>query len=720
MRKHQIENLIWREMVWQRPFRLETVWEVLTHLSAMTPRGAVIWECRGSNGSVAHLLGADRIHIGKIEQVFRAHGDVQFHDIPYNVRTPVKVSRQLKITHPVLSLNTDVSAAVIRAGLAALTENKRGVETVIQVVLGRGFAPSPTPADLPDPNASWLNVLFGSVSKASAEERKTARQKADQHGFQAAIRIGVSDERATARLRSLLSALKILESAGVRIHDEAEDVHHLNNAHVPWHFPLQRLSVKELANFLLLPAGEEELPGTPGLHPKLTLPPAFYRQPTDSQSNRSFAVSMDIVPQKLSISPKDSLEHIHLIGPTGSGKSTAMQHLILADIRANRSVLVLDPKADLVNDILARIPEERADDVVVIDPSDPSPCGFNPLAFKDYGDPALLADSILSVMKEIFSDSWGIRTADILNAALLTLVKVENATLLWLPALLTDEAFRMKIVSSLTDRVALLPFWEQFNTLKDSERRQHVDPVLNKLRQFLLRPGLRNILGQAKPRFTLTDLFNKRRIVLVPLNRGLIGGESARLIGSLIVGLTWTLALSRAKLPPERRYLVSLYIDELQDYLSLPTDLSDALAQARGLGLGLTLAHQYRDQLPPDIRAGIDANARNKISFGLSAKDAKDMAAMAPELSAEDFIALPRYQIYTSFQQGGRNTGWVLGRTLPPVPPLRNPLGLRARSMATYGKPAKEVDEEYLKMFAPAGAPGKNDGDTPIGRRKRS
>ena len=61
MRKHQIENLIWREMVWQRPFRLETVWEVLTHLSAMTPRGAVIWECRGSNGSVAHLLGADQI-----------------------------------------------------------------------------------------------------------------------------------------------------------------------------------------------------------------------------------------------------------------------------------------------------------------------------------------------------------------------------------------------------------------------------------------------------------------------------------------------------------------------------------------------------------------------------------------------------------------------------------------------------------------------------------
>lgn len=206
--------------------------------------------------------------------------------------------------------------------------------------------------------------------------------------------------------------------------------------------------------------------------------------------------------------------------------------------------------------------------------------------------------------------------------------------------------------------------------------------------------------------------------MLVPLNRGLVGAESARLLGSLIVGLTWTLALSRAKLPPERRHLVSLYIDELQDYLSLPTDLSDALAQARGLGLGLTLAHQYRDQLPPDIRAGVDANARNKIAFGLSAKDAKDMAAMAPELSAEDFMALPRYQIYTSFQQGGRNTGWILGRTLPPIPPLRDPVELRARSMATYGKPAEEVEAEYLNMFVTNGASG-DQPDIPIGRRKK-
>ena len=719
--KHQIEELVWREMVWTRPYKLETVWETLSHLAALSqPRGAVIWEVRSQNGKVSYLIGAATRYIRNIEEAIRAHGDIQFHEVDAEKRAAVTTARQLKISHPTLSLKTDITEAVIRAGLAALAENKDGTEMVIQIVLGRAYAPSPVPTNLADPNATWLQILLGDVQKASAESRKSVKEKAEQHTFQAVIRIGITGENANNRLQSIISAFRVLESAGVRIHTEEIKPHDLNSAHVPWHFPLQ-LSVKELANFLLLPAGEEELPGTPGLHPKLTLPPHWYRNPTNRQNDRSFAISMDTIsPKRLSISPKDSLEHTICLGPTGSGKSTAMLHLILADINAGRSVLVLDPKADLINDLLMRIPEKRMGDVVIIDPSDSCPCGFNPLAFKDYGNPSLIADATLSVLKEIFSDCWGIYTQDVLTAALLTLVETENSTLLWLLPLLTDERFRQKITNKVKDRIALRPFWEQFEALRDTEKRQQISPVLNKLRQLTLRPGLRNTLGQAKPKFSLTDLFYKRKIVLIPLNRGLTGGGSARLLGSLIVGLTWTLALSRAGIPAEKRHIVEIYIDELQDYLSLPTDLSDALAQARGLGVGLTLAHQYRDQLPINIRSGVDANARNKIVFGLNSKDAKDMAAMAPELTAEDFMALPRYQVYASFQSGGRNIGWVQGRTLPPPPALRDAAELKAKSQAAYGIPAEQIEEEYLSIFtANNQTAGENPGDVNIGRRKK-
>lgn len=721
MRKHQIEQICWREMVWARPYKVEAVQEMLSHLAALSPRGAVIWEVRSRHGHISYLLGADRNYIKSIEEAIRAHGDIQFHEACENKRVVVETARQLKISHPILSLRTDITESVIRAGLATLTEDKSGTETVVQIVLGRGYAPSPVPTNLADPNATWLQILLGDVQKASAESRKTVKEKSEQLSFQAVIRIGINGKDANRRMHSIISAFKVLEAAGVRIREEAVKPSDLNTAHVPWSFPLQ-LSVKELTNFLLLPAGEEELPGAPGLHPKLTLPPDWYRAPTNQKTDRSFAMSMDATnPKKLSISPRDSSSHLHIIGPTGSGKSTAMLHLILADINAGRSVLVLDPKADLVNDVLMRIPEERIGDVVIIDPSDPCPCGFNPLAFKEYGNPSLIADAILSVLKEIFSDCWGIYTQDVLTAALLTLTDTDKATLLWLLPLLTDENFRRKITSKVKDRMALKPFWEQFENLKDTEKRQQISPVLNKLRQLTLRPGLRNILGQAEPKFSLTDLFYRRRIVLIPLNKGLTGGESARLLGSLIVGLTWTLALSRAGIPAEKRHIVEIYIDELQDYLSLPTDLSDALAQARGLGIGLNLAHQYRDQLPLNIRSGIDANARNKIVFGLNSKDAKDMAAMAPELTAEDFMALPRYQIYTSSQQSGRNTGWIRGKTLPPPPALRDAADLKARSQATYGIPAEQVEEDYLNIFNNnTNASGENLDDTPIGRKKRS
>ena len=720
MTKHQIENPVWRKVVWTRPYKTETVYEVLSHLAALSPRGTVIWEIRSKNGYISYLLGADKKYISGIEKAIKAHGSIQFHAMEETERTPIDTAWQLRISHPTLSLKTDITEAVIRAGLAALTEDKSNTEAVIQIVLGRAYAPSPVPANLTDPNASWLQILLGDVQKASAESRKTVREKAKQHIFQAIIRIGIAGENANARIHSILGAFKVLEAAGVRIREETVKPAYINTAHVPWHFPLQ-LSVKELTNFLLLPTGEEELPGVPGLHPRPILPPQWYYSPTNQKMNRSFAVSMDAInPKELSISPRDSLEHCHLIGPTGSGKSTAMLHLILADIKAGRSVLVLDPKADLVNDVLMRIPEERAGDVVIIDPSDPCPCGFNPLAFKDYGNPSLIADAVLSVLKEIFSDSWGIYTQDVLTAALLTLVETENATLLWLLPLLTDEHFRRRITSKIKDRMALRPFWEQFEALRDTEKKQQISPVLNKLRQLTLRPGLRNILGQAKPKFSLTDLFYKRKIVLIPLNKGLTGGESARLLGSLIVGLTWTLALSRAGIPAEKRHIVEIYIDELQDYLSLPTDLSDALAQARGLGVGLTLAHQYRDQLPLDIRSGIDANARNKIVFGLQSKDAKDMAAMAPELTVEDFMALPRYQIYASFQSNGRNTGWIQGKTLPPPPAVQDAADLKARSQAAYGIPAEQIEEEYLNIFTANNRTAEeNPGDMNIGRKKR-
>ncbi len=709
------KEIVWREVFLQRPYEMETLHDILTHLASLTSRGPIIWEARSKNGVMRYLLGTSKGSVTRIQEVLKAHNSVQF--AKGVTREAVADARKLKISKPILSLNTEVCAAMIRASIAALTGAKRDAECVVQIVLGAPHTPAPVSRNTYDPTATWLDVVLGNVHRASSDQHRVMRDKAEQYSFEAVVRIGISGDHTSTRMNNIISALRTLESAGVHIHAETEKPEHLNLATLPWRMPL-RLSVKETACFMLLPAGEEELPGTPGLHPKLMLPPKWYKEPSYASSDRCFAVSLGSEKKRLSIAPKDALEHTVFLGPTGSGKSTAMQSLILSDIRAGRSVLLIDPKADLVTDILARIPDERKDDVVVIDPSDPCPVGFNPLSYNQ--DPTLTADSILAVFQELFSQNWGIRSADILSGALLTLAKVKGSNLLWLPPLLTDAVFRKKIVSKIHDPVSLEPFWRHFEEMKDTERRTEIAPVLNKLRQITYRPGLRNVLGQSEPKFSLTDLFYKRKIVLVPLNKGLVGAESARLLGSLIVGLTWSLALSRASIPPEKRHMVSIYIDELQDYLSLPTSFSDALAQARGLGVAYTVAHQYRGQLPPDIKAGIDANCRNKIIFGLNSDDAKDMAEESPDLLPLDFMTLPRYQIYTTFQSGGRSTGWISGQTLPQSDPLRMAAECKAESMKRYGVPAEKTEAQLIKiMTQPEPEPDPIVADTPIGRRKK-
>ena len=309
---------------------------------------------------------------------------------------------------------------------------------------------------------------------------------------------------------------------------------------------------------------------------------------------------------------------------------------------------------------------------------------------------------------------------DVLGAALNTLSRIPSATLLWLIPLLTNDAFRQEIVTKLNDPVGLDSFWTQYEAMSARERNTIIAPVLNRLRQISTRPALRNVLGQASPKFSFTELFTKRRIVLVPLNRGIVGTDTARLLGSLIVGLTWNLSLSRASLAPEKRHIVNIYIDELQDYLALPTSFSDALAQARGLGVAFTVAHQYRGQLPPDIKAGIDANCRNKVIFGLTGEDAKEMARFTVDLTPEDFMTLPRYQVYTTMQVHGKSTGWVSANTLPPPDPIQLPAELKAGSMARYGVPAEQTEAELIQLITPPQAqPDPIVTDSPIGRKAK-
>lgn len=318
-----------------------------------------------------------------------------------------------------------------------------------------------------------------------------------------------------------------------------------------------------------------------------------------------------------------------------------MLSLVLADAAEGRGLLLLDPKGDLAADLLARIPEQRADDVVVIDPSNPAPVGLNPLAGPEHQAPAT-AEALVAILAALFKNNWGIRTADVLSAALLTLARTPEANLLWLVPLLTNPAFLRRVLAmGPPDPLGTGAFWRDYEAKKSQGQATEIAPVLNKLRQLIMRPGLRAVLGQSNPQLDLRDILTKRGIVVVNLNRTQIGAGAARLLGSLLLAQLWHHLLSRQALPPERRHIISVFIDEVHDFLAgLPGDLSDALAQSRSLGAAFHLAHRYRTQLGPQMIQAIESNVRNKIYFSLSGTDAVASAHLAPSLEAADFQLL--------------------------------------------------------------------------------
>jgi hypothetical protein len=364
--------------------------------------------------------------------------------------------------------------------------------------------------------------------------------------------------------------------------------------------------------------------------------------------------------------------------------------------------------------VLARIPANRHGDVVILDVGDKRPVGLNPL--NSVGrTPEVVADGILSVFKALYADAWGPRTQDILHACLLTLARRPDASLVMLPLLLTNPGFRRSLTHDITDPIALGPFWAWYENLSDGERQQAIAPVMNKLRQWLLRPSLRAVLGQRQPSFSLRQIFTERKILLVPLRRGVIGPEAAALLGSLVVAELWQTIQERTAISKERRHPVMVYIDEVQDYLHLPTDLGEALAQARGLGVGFSLAHQFLGQLPREMREGTLTNARSRVCFRLTQDDAVAMAKGHPELAPEDLTTLGSYEVYASLFAGGTATPYASARTLAPTELTADAAAVRNLSRNRYGQPLDEIEAGFLSLISESGTEKPS-----TGRRRRT
>ena len=686
--------LVWHQLRFALPLAQDAAVGLVERILADGSLGRVVLELRASGGQATWAVGS---HAGeRLVSVVR--------ELVPGCRASRGFSRRavdqavVVSARPVgMGLATERLSAVVRAVLAALASTDEGEELVVQLQLGRRFSPQVLGRVEPQ---GWLELLgLVPIPSLSGERGRRMRAQVGRHRAAVCLRLGVraaSPLRQRTLLQGLLGALRLVEGPGVRLRARTEHPAKLDSVRRPWRAGLE-LGAGEIVAMAGWPIGELPLPLLGSGHPRLVAPPPEVASGSSQRVVGASAVPGETGLVRLPIT--DAVYHTHLLGPTGVGKSTVLLSLALADAAEGRGLLLLDPKGDLATDFVARLPEERAADVVVLDPTNPCPVGFNPLA----GPPELAvvtAEAVLGVLAELFRDSWGIRTADVLSAALLTLARIPQATLVWLVPLLTNPAFRRRVLAlAPPDPLGTDVFWQGYEAKPVRTQAVEVAPVLNKLRQLMLRPGLRAMLGQAQPRFGLADLLERRRIVVVNLNQGLLGAGAARLLGTLLVAQLWQHLLARQAEPPQRRQIVSVYIDEVQAFLAgLPGSLADALAQARSLGAAFHLAHQYRGQLSAEMMQAVETNTRSKVYFALSATDAAAAARLAPELEAADFQLLAQYQAYATVMHHGCRSGWFSLATRPAPPAVRDPALLYAASHARYGIPAEQTEAELIAL----------------------
>lgn len=612
------------------------------------------------------------------------------------------IAAEARLTNVLRPLAHDRAKRASASILAALQPLGAGEQITLQWL----FTGVPAPASAQRSSAG---------TALSGEALRNVRTKQAEPMLQAVVRLGVS-AGSTARAISLfgqvwgtLRSLNVPGAAIVRRHLSSSVVAgRIAEVSLPLtRFPLI-LNVKELAGLLAFPLGAQ-LPGLPRVTAR-QLPPHIYMPHTGTVI--AFSTYPGMTNRPLALKSADRLRHCWVLGPTGVGKSTLLANLIVQDMRAGRGVMALDPKGDLITDLLDRVPESRHDDVIVIDPSVTDyPVGLNVLDI-GRGEHAreLAVDHLVHLMASLWASSWGPRTSDVLRMALLTLVSVKagdgsSFTLIELPELLLNPAFRHAVTAQAAVPETVRAFLLAYESMSDGERAQVIGPSLNKLRSFTTRTALRLMLGQSQG-IHLSDMFTRRRIVLVSLAKGRLGSDTAALLGSLIVAGFWQATLARIDVAASKHHPVMVYLDEFQDVLRLPLDLADMLAQARGLGVGLTLAHQYLGQLNDQVKTAILGTTRTQIVFQLQSDDARSVSRYFTPLMPDDLVGLAAYEVAMRPCVNGATFGPVTGRTLPLVSAIGDGSALARASRERFGTPRADVEAAQRgRLEGPPDAP---------------
>jgi len=409
----------------------------------------------------------------------------------------------------------------------------------------------------------------------------------------------------------------------------------------------------------------------------------------------------------------DRRRHTYILGRTGSGKSWLLANMAIQDVRNGEGLCVIDPHGDLIEDILTRVPKERAEDIIVFEPFDMErPLGLNMLEVDSEEQKDFAVQEMIQIFYKLVTDPamLGPMFEHNMRNAMLTLMADEEhpGTITDIPRIFTDVDFQKYKISKVKDPVVRL-FWEkEMAKTSDFHKSEMLGYLISKVGRFVENAMMRNIVGQPKSGFNFRKIMDEGKVLLVNLSKGRTGEINAKLLGLILVSKIQMAALSRADIPEDKRRDFYLYVDEFQNFI---TDaFSSILSEARKYKLNLVIAHQYLGQLEQqagaqgagskDLRDAVFGNAGTMITFRTGAEDAEVLAKeFAPTFNQFDLLNIDRFNAYVKLMING-TASKPFNMATNPLPNDKNEelaKAIRQLSRLKYGRPRAEVEEELLE-----------------------
>ena len=393
------------------------------------------------------------------------------------------------------------------------------------------------------------------------------------------------------------------------------------------------------------------------------------------------------------------LRHMHLIGSSGTGKSTMLLNMIIQDMQAGNGVAVLDPHGDLIDTLLGYVPDDRMEDVIVFDPSDEEyPIGFNIIDAHSELEKVLLASDLTSVFRRL-STSWGDQMNSVLaNGIAAMLESTQGGTLPVLRRFLVDQSFHKEFLKTVTDPENVF-YWEREFPLLSGKPQ---GPVLTRLDTFLRPKPIRHMVAQSENKIDFADIMQNKKIFLAKLSQGAIGAENSYLMGAFLVTKINQIAYSRQALDKSARKDFFLYIDEFHNFIT--PSMESILSGARKYNVSLILAHQELKQIESKdttVASSVMSNPDTRICFRLGDSDAKRLQSGFSYFEAKDLQSLGVGEAIARIQQHE----YDFNLSTPPLPKIdEGEVEEKARaivkySQQKYGMPKDEVEQLILQSL---------------------